>query len=232
MEFNPKNPLTYALLLILFPLLLVNVSFFGKNLLQYGTIQPRSAQVIGEEQSANYYAIHQRNTQLKAEASQKTSMGFFEYLRQYSLRAFQGFMGITAHIAFPYSGSPYAKFILCFGIFFFGGWRLLVAHRSKRVPVPIEYQLLFLISLVYSSFVIGHHWTNYLVFKEISLALQSRYHFPVLPIWIGLLAFVTLQSTQKPKTRAVLGALIALNVFAFGFINAIGKLGPQWWVNG
>lgn len=217
-----KNRVYFGLVLLL---LLFNSFHFGKNVILYKSIFPSCEVVNSLDQCQKFHGEFQRDIDLKKEGEHIQVMGFRSYLGHYLDSSLNSIFGIFGTKSIPQNSNNLSTVKSILSLFLF----LLLLQLPTILRNKLTSALLF-ITFSYTAVVIFRHYNSYLSHHIFVLALQGRYHFPVIVPMLSLFV-ITLFSSIKERwwPFLLLAALIFLPKQSFLYF--LKEVSSSWFIN-
>ncbi len=213
---------------ILIPVMIILLGLCFKlylgNIVNYGSVFPSAEKVISKEIAMKYYGQSKVLDQLIKSKAQRGELPFTKFARRYYYRAQSIILGIMAHLNMPKTTREMEKYnnVLLFYLFV-----LLISLKF----ILQDYRLLVLFSIS-ALYILTVFFVNYWAYQNhfaFGVALQGRYHFPVLASAVSFFSY-TFLFRFNDQVKLLLVGILALIFIPGGFFWFLSKAGPEWFM--
>ncbi len=219
--FEPKNRVVLFAFALLIVTLGLNVRHYGSNLINYGRLEPFCYQVLPAEACAQWLIVH-RNTELKATLESRDEVEFGAYLVEWSSIMFGSIFGVLTHQTLepPLVALPLV-IVLLLSSFFLAVLQYKQQASDKRMWI-------LLIIVGYTFFVFRFGYSNYVSLREIGIAVQGRYLFPVITLML-FSAISPLFWWGNRTVKLLISVTLVWITLQIGFPYFLANAGAVWY---
>lgn len=222
--FNKSFSISEALSVIAIVILIIlNIELYANNLIHYGQIQPKTANVIGHQNALNSLQ-YQRNIGLKSTIQDRPMMPFHKYFIKYVYQTQQTIFGILAHRNMLKKGPELYIYWLLFCLsllVFIKNFKKLIRQKNLNIILFSTFGYMLVVLLV--------NYQNYKLYHLFGLALQGRYNFPVLALAIIFIAY-NLLAHFNDKTKAIIIVLATILLVYNNYFWFLSHVTPDWYI--
>lgn len=208
----------------------LNVSFYGTNILKYGSIVPECEEVLSNEICSIHYPQSQRANRFQAAAATKERVSFNKFLENYFLDAEDFIFNIQAHkVAIPLKKHEKDPERIILSLSAIGMlWQFLF---NRRQFYNRQYLTIALITIAYIATLIYVNYTDYIKYAHLGLGLHGRHWFPVMLGAIYLIWAPIFEGVKKP-IQIILFVAGIIGCSKMGFHIFDQKVDPSWFRKG